>query len=98
LQNEPKELSEDESRKFSWEGANERLFQAAGVTKKEARKRIAKGWDKADKDICKFHSEFSRGGHFLSNIFSNNQEEEAQVDQDESPVHESLLWITQIKT
>ena len=68
LENDPKPLTQDQVHSFSWEGATERLFESAGLTKSEADRRIGSGTATADRDAARFHVESGRKGQFIQQI------------------------------
>lgn len=70
LMNEPTPLTEDYRHKFTWEGANERLYEAGGITKREMRDRIKSGAEKADTEVAWFHVENMKKGKSLTSFFS----------------------------
>ena len=79
LKNDPIPLTDDVAHKFTWEGANDRLFKAAGITFREEKERIASGQEKADFEIAWLHVENTKKGHFLHNIFAPSTEKEGTV-------------------
>jgi hypothetical protein len=65
MENYPTPLTEEIAHRFTWEGANDRLFKAAGITKREERERIDSGQEKADYEV-----ENTKKGQFLHNFFT----------------------------
>ena len=70
MSNDPTPLTEDIAHRFTWEGANDRLFKAAGITKQEEKDRIDSGQEKADYEVAWLHIENTKKGQFLHNFFT----------------------------
>jgi hypothetical protein len=70
LRNEPTPLTEDYRHRFTWEGANERLYEAGGITKREMRDRVKSGAEKADTEVAWFHVENMKKGKSLTSFFA----------------------------
>jgi len=73
LENDPYPLTEDVWHKFTWEGANNRLIQAAGITNQEERDRINSGQDKADREIAWIHVETAKKGQLVRNFLPHQK-------------------------
>jgi hypothetical protein len=71
MNNDPTPLTGDIAHRFTWEGANERLFKAAGITKREEKERINSGHEKADYEVAWLHIENTKKGQFLHNFFAH---------------------------
>jgi hypothetical protein len=84
LENSPTPLTEDERHKFTWDGANERLFKAAGITRRELRERHSKGIDETDSRIAWFHENSIKTGNLIRRVFSNNTLNEMDESKEES--------------
>lgn len=70
LENEPIPLTDEYFHRFTWEGANERLFESAAITKKEAKHRVDSGQDKADLEVAWLHIETTKTGRIVHNFFA----------------------------
>lgn len=70
LQNEPTPLTNEMAYKFTWEGAKERLFDAAAITKRETMERIRSGAEEADKEVCWWHVQGAKRGQFITSFFA----------------------------
>jgi hypothetical protein len=71
LLNDPLPLSQAHKTMLRWEGANERLFQAAAMTKSELEERKASGQVKSDQDIARLHMQSVQKWHFIQNMVVN---------------------------
>ena len=68
LANQPTPLSTEEAYMLSWEGATERLFQAAGITRRNAAKTAQ--FEVEDLKAARFHIKTARRSQFVSNLFN----------------------------
>jgi len=55
---------------LSWEGATDRLFQAAGLTSDQVKELEEEGREKARTKAAQFHVGNARKSHFVSELFS----------------------------
>jgi hypothetical protein len=65
LKNEPQPLSELHRHALSWDGATERLIEAAALTQREYDNRKLKGLDKADVKAAQFHVDAGTKSNWL---------------------------------
>jgi hypothetical protein len=70
LENDPTPLTEELFHRFTWEGANYRLFESAGITKRQEKERIDLGQDKADTEAAWMHIETTKRGQIVHNFFA----------------------------
>lgn len=68
LENNPKPLSEEEHFKLTWEGANERLFEASGMTEGMVKEWHESGRAKGDRDAAILQCETVRRGRGVRNF------------------------------
>ena len=61
--------------KLSWEGANERLFEAASINKEDWEEWEATGKLKSDIDAARFHVETGKKGQLIGKFFSREKKE-----------------------
>ena len=81
LANDPVPLSEESAQKLSWEGANERLFDSAAVTRDEWEEWAETGKLKSDADAARFHVETGMTGQLIGKFFTGNKsKEETKVE------------------
>jgi hypothetical protein len=69
LENEPEPLSDKYRHTLSWDGATDRLFEASGITKREAAQREELGMDRKDLKAARLHVETAEKTHFVSKLF-----------------------------
>lgn len=68
LANDPKPLSEEEHFQLTWEGANERLYKAAAMTKAEVKEWHDSGRAQGDKDAARIHYETVKRGRGVQKL------------------------------
>jgi hypothetical protein len=73
LQNDPVPLDEETALKLSWEGANERLFDSAAVTREEWEEWAEAGKLKSDIDAARFHVETGMKGQLIGSFFTGDK-------------------------
>ena len=66
---------------LSWEGANERLFDSASVTRDEWEEWTETGKLKSDLDAARFHVETGMKGQLIGNFFSGDKSKEESVEE-----------------
>lgn len=72
LEHDPEPLDEETRRMLSWEGATERLYKAAAITKSEQKARDESDMGKERLKAVKFHLNSCRRSQFVTNLFSGN--------------------------
>lgn len=55
---------------LSWEGATERLYTAAAISKEEGATRAAEKFEKSCTKAARFHTDTARRSRFVSDLFS----------------------------
>lgn len=80
LSRAPEPLSPEYQRRFTWEAATERLFEASGITKREREGNGPKGHT----PLARLHVEFGKKGQFIGNLFSGDNGKGSD-DGDKSP-------------
>ena len=70
LANDPEPLNEQFRKVLSWEGATERLYEAAAITTNEASIRQKRNVKDISIKAAKFHVEASKKSHFVGNLFA----------------------------
>jgi hypothetical protein len=82
LENEPSALTEEEAHIFTWDAATDRMIQASIITKREAKERSEKGYDKADSRMAKLHSEGGKKSDLIRKTFFRqaNTEDRSKMD------------------
>lgn len=73
LTNKPEPLSEKYRRILSWEGATERLYQAAAITKQQQAYRVKRNVKEISMKAAKFHAEASKKSHFVGSLFGGSK-------------------------
>ena len=76
LTNKPKPLSPKHRLALSWEGATERLYQAAGITLAQDEERKRYYWNviqEEQESAARQHVSLMRKSNFVSNLFSNGK-------------------------
>jgi len=68
--NDPKPLSAEHRRALSWEGATERLYEAAAITHGQVKQRQQLGLYKEQQKAAKTHVDMARKSQFVSELFS----------------------------
>ena len=76
LSHDPTPLDEEAGQKLSWEGANERLFDSAAVTKDELLEWQETGKIKSDNDAARFHVETGMKGQLIGKFFARDKPSE----------------------
>ena len=69
LRNEPEPLSGIHRKMLTWEGANERLFEAAAVTTAEAEEKERAGENEVNKSIARKHVKRMKRLRYIQNFF-----------------------------
>ena len=72
LEHDPEPLNEETRRMLSWEGATERLYKAAAITKSEQKARDESDMGKERLKAVKFHLNSCRRSQFVTNLFSGS--------------------------
>lgn len=67
--NEPTPLTKELRHKFTWEGANERLITASGISRRDLKQRLDSGQEAADKEVAWLHIETTKKGQLVRNFF-----------------------------
>jgi len=70
LENNPEPVTDKFAHILSWDGATERLYKAAAISRKDADERTEAGLDEAWEKAARFHVESARKSRFVTNIFS----------------------------
>lgn len=81
FRNKPTPLTDEIRHQLSWEGAIERLYEAAGITEERAREIIADKEVEQDKKAAQFHVETARKSQFVGSLFSGKRSKGQIVDQ-----------------
>jgi len=71
LEGYPEPLTDAHKHILSWEGATERLYEAAGITKDEWKRWEDTGVLEADANAARFHAELGLKGNFVRTFFSD---------------------------
>lgn len=69
LENNPKTLSKEHAHVLSWEGATDRLYEAAAITKDEQDEWEETGKIQGDEDAARFHVETGMKGLLIHKYF-----------------------------
>lgn len=69
LENDPRPLSKETIHKLSWEGANDRLFEASAISKDELDEWQETGKIKDDEDAARFHVDTAMKGQLVQKYF-----------------------------
>lgn len=70
MQNDPEPMTDKFIHMLSWEGATDRLFQAAGLTTNDFKELENEGREKVRTKAAQFHVGNARKSHFVSELFS----------------------------
>jgi hypothetical protein len=73
LRSEPTPLDEECIMKLSWEGATERMYEASGISVKDALRHKESGMDKEDRKAAEFHVDAARKSLFVRTLFGGKQ-------------------------
>jgi hypothetical protein len=76
LEHDPTPLTDEYAHKFTWEGANERLFEASAISRGEARERLETGQSKSDTEAAWLHIEMTKRGQIVAKFFGSPSSQE----------------------
>jgi DsbC/DsbD-like thiol-disulfide interchange protein len=75
MANDPKPLSEKEHHMLTWEGATERLFEAAAITVEDQQEFFVSGDQEKDLDCARMHYEAMKKGRTIQNLLPGGREQ-----------------------
>jgi hypothetical protein len=84
LANQPEQLTGKYIRMLSWEGATDRIYDAAGITLREATEFHDGGREEVREKAARFHVDSAKKSHFVTSLLSGKMLKKALSAQSSS--------------